>query len=188
MKALLLAEMPISESTSFADFSATYFALFDLPERFDLDQNALKARYRDLQRLYHPDKFASGHAVDRRVAEQFSGRINEAYATLTSPVRRAEYLLVLKGVERNEAETVKDVDFLHQQMELREDLEDVVNEQQCDVFKRKIKHLLSEESAQFELFYEKADYVSALARVSRMHFFDKLMAELEILEARFLDE
>jgi molecular chaperone HscB len=180
--------MPSLPQTHSADFSASYFALFDLPERFELDQSALKARYRELQRQYHPDKFAAGNAAERRVAEQFSGHINEAYATLISPLRRAEYLLALRGVERNEAETVKDISFLHRQMELREELEEISGMEQCADFSAQVKQLFDQEARQFVVHYEKADYAAALAGVARMHFFDKLLIELEMLEARFLDE
>ena len=37
-----------------------YFTLFGLPARYQLDTRALSLRFVDLQRQYHPDKFASG--------------------------------------------------------------------------------------------------------------------------------
>ena len=37
-----------------------YFTLFGLPARYQLDTQALSLRFQDLQRQYHPDKFASG--------------------------------------------------------------------------------------------------------------------------------
>lgn len=37
-----------------------YFTLFGLPARYQLDTRALSLRFQDLQRQYHPDKFASG--------------------------------------------------------------------------------------------------------------------------------
>ena len=44
-----------------------YFTLFGLPARYQLDTQALSLRFQDLQRQYHPDKFASG-TTRRRTA------------------------------------------------------------------------------------------------------------------------
>ncbi len=37
-----------------------YFTLFGLPARYQIDTRALSLRFQDLQRQYHPDKFANG--------------------------------------------------------------------------------------------------------------------------------
>lgn len=37
-----------------------YFTLFGLPARYQIDTQALSLRFQDLQRQYHPDKFANG--------------------------------------------------------------------------------------------------------------------------------
>ena len=40
-----------------------YFTLFGLPASYTLSLEPLAARYQELQRQYHPDKFASGSAA-----------------------------------------------------------------------------------------------------------------------------
>jgi molecular chaperone HscB len=170
---------------SATDFSTNYFALFELPEQFAIDSALLKSRYRQLQRDYHPDRFASANSPDRRAAEQISGRINQAYATLSSPLLRAEYLLSLQGVQRDDAETVKDPEFLMQQMALREALDDLASETEFENFSRTIQQLYSQESNCFQQAFDRADYQAAMASVSRLHFFDKLSNELDVLQARF---
>jgi molecular chaperone HscB len=64
------------------DFQRNYFELFDLPVGFALDQATLGARYRQLQRELHPDRYAGASAHEQRLAVQYSSLINEAYATL----------------------------------------------------------------------------------------------------------
>ncbi|STI48020.1 co-chaperone HscB [Escherichia coli] len=63
-----------------------YFTLFGLPARYQLDTQALSLRFQDLQRQYHPDKFASGSQAEQLAAVQQSATINQAWQTLASSV------------------------------------------------------------------------------------------------------
>jgi molecular chaperone HscB len=74
-----------------------YFTLFGLPAQYQIDIQALTSRFQDLQRQYHPDKFASG--LSRTAAVQQSATINQAWQTLRNPLTRAEYLLSLHGFD-----------------------------------------------------------------------------------------
>ena len=107
-----------------ADFRGDHFALFGLEPRFALDTEALSAAWRRLQALVHPDRFAGGGDAQARVAMQWSTLVNTAYRTLLDPLARAAYLCELRGVaidaERN---TAMPVDFLDEQMQWREDLD-----------------------------------------------------------------
>jgi molecular chaperone HscB len=103
----------------------THFELFGLPARFSVDTAALDARYRELQREVHPDRFASASQAEQRVSMQLATRVNEAYQTLKSPLGRAGYLLRLNGVDpRFETNTSMPPEFLAEQLELREALEE----------------------------------------------------------------
>jgi len=53
-----------------------YFTLFGLPAGYEIDTQALAARFQDLQRQYHPDKFASGTQAEQLAAGQHSATIN----------------------------------------------------------------------------------------------------------------
>jgi molecular chaperone HscB len=65
--------------------------------RFAQDRAVLDARWKELQREAHPDRFAAQGAAAQRVAMQWSVRINEAYQRLKDPLRRAAYLCELHG-------------------------------------------------------------------------------------------
>ena len=105
------------------------FVLFGLPEQFALDRADLDARWRKLQASAHPDKFAADGAASKRLAMQWSVRINEAYRRLREPLSRAGYLCELRGApidaERN---TAMPAAFLMQQMGWREALDDARND------------------------------------------------------------
>lgn len=103
-----------------------HFELFGLPVTFELDADDLASRYREMQRRVHPDKFANASDQDRRLSLQLTALINEAFQTLKDPVRRGRYLLSLRGVDLgDETDTAMDPAFLMEQMELRENLEEV---------------------------------------------------------------
>ncbi len=53
-----------------------YFTLFGLPASYTLSLEQLAVRYQDLQRQYHPDKFASAPAAEQLAAVQHSATIN----------------------------------------------------------------------------------------------------------------
>lgn len=107
------------------DWSKNYFDLFGLPVQFNIDSSDLLNRYRELQRRVHPDKFASAPAEDRRLSMQLTTLVNEGYQTLRDPVRRARYLLEMSGAALNdETDTAMKPEFLMEQMELREALEE----------------------------------------------------------------
>lgn len=99
----------------------TPFSLLGLPEKFALNAETVTAAWKKAIALVHPDRFAGRPAAERRVAEQWAGRINEARDALISPVGRAQTLLKLRGVDSAvETDTHMDPAFLMQQMDWRE--------------------------------------------------------------------
>jgi molecular chaperone HscB len=101
------------------------FEIFGLSPAFALDRDALDARWKDLQREAHPDRFATAEASAQRQAMQWSVRINEAYQRLKDPLKRAAYLCELNGAPiQAENNTAMPAAFLMQQMQWREDLEE----------------------------------------------------------------
>ena len=101
------------------------FELFGLPEQFEQDPARIDARWKDLQREAHPDRFANQGAAAQRIAMQWSVRINEAYRRLKDPLARAAYLCELRGAPiEAESNTAMPAEFLVEQLEWREALEE----------------------------------------------------------------
>ena len=101
-----------------------HFALFELQPDFRIDQQELSARYRELARAVHPDRFADAGEREQRQALERSAALNEAYQVLRSAPRRARYLLALDGHELPLEATVQDPEFLLQQMHWRESFDE----------------------------------------------------------------
>ena len=107
------------------NLQSTDFEIFGIPLRFAQDRAQIDARWKELQREAHPDKFAAQGAAAQRLAMQWSVRINEAYQRLKNPMKRASYLCELHGAPINaENNTAMPSDFLMQQMEWREALDE----------------------------------------------------------------
>src|SRR5262245_25224881 len=103
----------------------SHFELFGLTPKYSLETEALERSYRDIQSKVHPDRFAHAGDAERRASLQWTTRVNEAFQVLKNPVKRAKHLLELHGVDvAFETNTAMPQDFLMQQMELRESLED----------------------------------------------------------------
>src|ERR1700748_3229185 len=104
---------------------ADHFDLFHLPQRFAVDTHALDEAYRAVQAQVHPDRFAAAGEAQKRVAMQWASQANDASQTLKQPLKRAIYLLHLRGIDvQAENNTAMEPAFLMQQMEWRERIED----------------------------------------------------------------
>ncbi len=101
-----------------------FFTLLNLPEAFVVDLKKLDQHYQAIQKEIHPDRFASLNDETKMESVKKTAQVNDAYQTLKSPIRRAEYLLHLYGFDINDEKyTAVPQDFLLQQMEWREELE-----------------------------------------------------------------
>ena len=78
------------------------FATLGAPHRFDLDLRAIEKVHRELSRALHPDRFAQAGASERRAALEKAATVNEAWSIVRDPVRRAEALFSIGGIEVGE--------------------------------------------------------------------------------------
>lgn len=178
------------------DLSSNYFEIFELPRSFTIDLTLLVQRFRDLQQVVHPDRFASASDQERRISMQQSTKLNEAYQILKDPLSRARYLLELSGVQwGDEQSTVSDTAFLMEQMELREALSEVrgkrdplmeVGKILDDVVSRTRKM-----TGELELQFRESgkEYLQqAKETVKKLQFLNKLKEEAESTEADLENE
>ncbi len=84
------------------DPKTDYFRVLGVPQAFAVDMSDLERRYKETTKILHPDRFARADPTARRASLERSIQLNEAWRTLKDPVRRAEYLLSLHGVEVGE--------------------------------------------------------------------------------------
>ncbi|WP_371188552.1 co-chaperone HscB [Thalassotalea maritima] len=172
-----------------------YFQLFGLKAEFDIDSAELSATYQALQKTVHPDRFAHSSAKEQMLAVQKSAEINDAFQTLKNPISRGEYLLTLRGTELpSEQQSFADVEFLMQQMELREMLADIEHANDVDAalfaaqecLDVQSQHLWQQLKAQISKDTEQ-DNTQAAETLRKFKFYYKLNVELERIEDNLFD-
>lgn len=157
--------------------------MFGIPERYQLDSTRLEQHYRTLQSQVHPDKFAHLSEAEQRVSMQYSTRVNEAYQTLRSPIKRARYLLTLHGVDtQEETNTAMPLDFLMQQMEWREAIEEAQHAKDSTALEEmemRLQHEMHELQKQLAVKMDtEHDYQAAAGMVRKLRFMEKLAEEV----------
>lgn len=121
------------------------FELFGVSEQFSQDSLVLAERWKELQRFAHPDRHAESGKAAQRIAMQWSVRINEAYARLRDPMKRAAYLCELRGSQiAAESNTAMPESFLTQQMLWREELDEAEESDQIDHLHSRLMHAKSD--------------------------------------------
>ncbi|EPE68653.1 Fe-S protein assembly co-chaperone HscB [Pasteurella multocida] len=168
------------------------FNIFDLPVDFHVDQATLSARYLALQKSLHPDNFTTHSAQEQRLAMQRSAEVNDALQILKDPILRAETIIAIyTGKQQNiEENSTRDMAFLMQQMQWREQLENIEAQQDSDQL---VAFSADIEQTQQALLSELADALSSQqwqqAKVinDKLRFIKKLLLEVERVEEKLLD-
>jgi len=161
-----------------------YFEFFSLTPSFELDDAALDDAFRAVQSSVHPDRFASAGPAEKRYAMQLATMANEAHQTLRDPLSRARYLCELNDVAIGaEDNTSMPADFMMQQMEWRESLEDALAKRSADALTR-LQAELDQAHAHLQASLTSAlddqkDFEAGAALVRRGMFMDRFSTELK---------
>ena len=157
------------------------FEIFGVPVQFAQDRLVLDARWKELQREAHPDKFAAQGASAQRVAMQWSVRINEAYQRLKLPLKRAGYLCELNGAPVHaETNTAMPPAFLMQQMEWREALEEAKTIEHLDEIAAMAGQTMREQLSKVEQLLDvDHNFTAAAQQVRGLMFTERFASEVD---------
>ena len=156
-----------------------YFELFNLPEKFQIDSVKLQENYRSIQKEIHPDRFATSTENEKVQSMIKSTQVNDAYQTLKSPTKRAKYILSL---HRSVEKITLPPDFLTQQMEWEEHLEDIEkNNKELDQFKLAINKKYEEYSLMLSTQIDnEQNWNEAAITIDKLYFVEKLLHKINI--------
>ncbi|WP_045225272.1 Fe-S protein assembly co-chaperone HscB [Methyloterricola oryzae] len=163
--------------------SANFFELFQMPATFRLDLGQLDRHYLELQSRVHPDKAAHLSDTEKRLSLQWATLANEAYQTLKKPLERARYLLKINGVDtREEDNTAMPTEFLLEQIEWREEIQEAVTLRNTHAMDRLAARLKSETNQLFDslgtLLDDERQHPAAAVIVRQLAFLEKLGRDL----------
>ena len=174
------------------DLSQDYFSLFGFEPMMAIDVSLLQQRFQKLQNEYHPDKYSAASEQQSRQAMQISSLLNEAFQTLKDPIKRAIYLLQLNGIDLNtETDTRMDTAFLMEQMELREQMENIPQseegldqiDQLSDQVKQQLKQMMNEVDEQIQA----SNWQQARDLLRKVQFMSKIQQECKQIQEKIED-
>lgn len=168
-----------------------YFSVLELPRACDVDLKQLETRYRSLQQAWHPDRKAMEGEAERAAALRQTSLINDAYAALKSPLRRAAHLLELQGRDVSQAQQSQlDPAFLLEQMGLRDRLESAERAADLDAVTALLKQARTDFSKRWHDFvqrFEAGDLEAAQRLYYELQFQQRFAEEVRAAEDRLLD-
>lgn len=177
----------MTDITAEAQFD-NFFALFEQPAQFEIDQAHLDQQLRLLQKRYHPDNLMVDSTKDvtsvteaKQQSEQASALINQAYQTLKAPDSRAGYLLEMANQAHNLEHSIADLDFLEDAMQMRIDLDEAIEDKDRTTLAQlqpQITTRLSKQSERFSSAYQKQDWQTAIDATQKLKFLVKLNADV----------
>jgi molecular chaperone HscB len=129
----------------------------------------------------HPDRFTGADAAARRAAMLSAVRVNEAYARLGDPLRRAAYLCELAGAPvRAEDNTAMPPAFLQQQMAWRESLDEATSRGEVEAIARTLAEERERGFARLAAALDDdRDFARAAQEVRALMFVERFAADVE---------
>lgn len=163
-----------------------HYERLGLPRRFSLDPSEVERQYLARSRTLHPDFHQLGSSGEQNVSLELTARLNEAYATLRDPFKRAEYLLKLEGGPSAGEQKEMPAEFLEEMLELRMAIADIEGDAQRAEMESNLKSrrdaMLAEVEADFAKLEAGADRPATLksirARLNALKYVQNLLRDL----------
>jgi len=150
----------------------TYFELMGSSTAFDIDTTQLNEKYKELQWKLHPDRFSDVSEEEKKISEEQSSKVNEAYNTLLKPLSRGIYLLNLNGEHITEDEaTSTDAEFLAVIMEQYEEIAFSSDEKKVKAIQAENKESLEKCIQDISSAFAKGDILTARQEVIKLNYY-----------------
>lgn len=151
------------------------FTLFKVVQSFNQNLDDLETTYLQLQSQFHPDKF-----VGKPISEQMNALtqvsiINDAYDTLTNPIKRSCLLLELNGFE-DVLNSKPDGMLMAKQFELREGLDEAKD---LKSFLKQTQNLQNECIEKLALSFENKNNNNAKDLTIELQFLTKFIQDIK---------
>lgn len=160
--------IPSAPQTHYDFFPSTFPQGTPPKSPFTPDLKQLHKEFLRLQAKSHPDLAPFDQ---KRHCEALSARINEAYKTLQDPLKRAQYLLSLRGIDvEDESAKLGESELLMEVMEAREAVEEVESEEQLVELRAANNERIDHSVSELETHFAKTDLESAANEAVRLRY------------------
>uniref|UniRef100_A0A6I8PSW4 HscB mitochondrial iron-sulfur cluster co-chaperone n=1 Tax=Xenopus tropicalis TaxID=8364 RepID=A0A6I8PSW4_XENTR len=196
---------PTCTSLQPPDESKDFFQVLDCEKSFNVDTQELQRKYRNLQRLLHPDFFSQKSESERNISEKQSTVVNKAYKTLLSPLKRGVYLwdlyiaedklelqkcepcmfiyfpkLSLNGITLKEgADDEVDTQFLFDILELNEQLNDAETKDDIEEVGHFVQEQLVSLTKDLRKAFQQGDLQEAKILLAKMKYFSNIQDQVK---------
>ncbi len=163
-----------------------HYARLGLERGFDVNVKRLERAYFDLQRLLHPDRFATKTPKEKALSQQQAISLNDAYETLKDPLTRAQHLAGLMGLNvlAEGRGAPADPVVLMEAMELREALAEAESAEEVGQITVRARKDIDDCEAALSRAFESADMDAVSLLITRLKYLRKLADETRSRRAR----
>lgn len=148
---------------------------------FIINARTLRSEFLQLQARAHPDRHSG---PDKARAEGTSALINSAYRTLLDPLKRAQYLLQLRGIDVAEDERLKveDPELLMEVLEVRETIEAAQDEGELGPLKEKNEENVRRSEGVLDQAFRRDDVQTAMDEAVKLRYWINIRESLDAWE------
>jgi molecular chaperone HscB len=162
------------------------FAILGIPRSYEVDLPAVERTHRELSRALHPDRFVGASPSERKAALGKAVEVNEAWRVVRDPIRRAEALMRLAGVEVGEDKEPKpDAELLMEMLEMREALAEAKAERDLVRVRAMAKTIEDRRHAvQIELAggFARGEAAALVGKLGELRFYRRFLDEVSAIE------
>ena len=170
------------------DGSYNFYTIFGLKPKFDISSEKISKTFKDLQRIFHPDRYTQKTPKEREYSEQCSAVVNNAYQTLLDPLKRAKHLLELNNVKFKDNEGSGSLDklFLMEIMELNEEMEDITNMEEFDQLEKRVDNDFETLVNEMKDNFGKSDFDKAKQSLMKARYFANIKEKLKDIKVKLI--
>ncbi|CAI5519138.1 unnamed protein product [Closterium sp. Naga37s-1] len=152
-----------------------------IPRAFAMDLLLLEQRYKQLQKMLHPDLHGGRSQEERALSAEQAAHVIDAYYTLLRPLSRAKYLLRASAVTAAELSgdsPGRDQQLLMEVMELRETIEDADSPEELQALQSQTQERMEGLYSSFDEAFQRGDVGACVGLLHRMAYFQRVANEI----------
>ena len=160
-----------------------YFELYNSLPTFNIQNSRLKSTYLKLQYIFHPDRFSTSSQREQDIAAEHSAIVSTSYKTLSGTYSRAIYLLLLEGIdlEKNDATSEMNPEFLMEMFEINERLEDGLGMKELLELKVKTDQQIEKCYSNLTTAFSHRNLTRAKSIVAQLQYYSNILIRIEEL-------